>query len=469
LQTVIHPQPSPANPKSATTAEVAFQWLLHLRWGAVAAQLLLVLLVFFFLPIALPYGIIFTILLFEVFTNLLFLGLSKKNVPVADWLVALAMFLDTALLTLLLYYSGGPMNPFSFLYLVHITLAAILLKPAWTWGLAGFTLAGYGALFYLPAAGSPSQPCHPEPALLATLSDPMKIHLQGMWVAFAVTAFFIVFFAGRIQQALAKEQATLAALREERSKNEKLASLATLAAGAAHEFSTPLATIAIAAGEMLHALKAEKGNEELVADATLIRDQVRHCKEILFQMSADAGENLGEELSPFLLDAFLTETISTLPESQRNQVQFFAKDPGVVVELPLRTMRRIVRGLIKNALDASPAGRPVQVEWLRDATFLSLQITDQGAGMAPETLARATEPFFTTKEPGKGMGLGLYLAKTAAERFGGGIKLQSRPGAGTTVTLFFSLRQIKASPAPMRREAVLPEGEIHGERNSTGG
>ncbi|MGV1098903.1 ATP-binding protein [Thiovibrio sp. JS02] len=454
MQTVIYPQSASEDSQGASAADVAFHWLLHLRWGAVAAQLLLVLLVFFVLRIELPYLIIFAILVFEIITNFFFVFLKKKNVPIADWLIALAMFLDTALLTMLLYYSGGPLNPFSFLYLVHITLGAILLHPGWAWGLTGFTLAGYASLFYLPVAGSISQPCHPEPALLSTLSDPMKIHLQGMWVAFAVTAFFIVFFAGRIQRSLAKERETLSALKEEKVKNEKLASLATLAAGAAHEFSTPLSTIAIAAGEMLHTLKAENGSEELIEDATLIRDQVKRCKDILFQMSADAGENLGEELTPFPLEDFLKEILNNFNASAPNQIQFSNEASGLVVQMPLRTMRRIIRGVIKNALDASPDSTPIRVACTHDQRFLYLKITDQGAGMTPETLARASEPFFTTKEPGKGMGLGLYLAKSAAERFGGGVEIVSKPGSGTEVTLFFSLRQIKAKPASVYNGAA---------------
>ena len=192
--------------KNTDSARIAFAWLLHLRWGAVAAQVLLVLIALFFLKISLPYRIISGILAFEVISNLGFGFLKKKELPLADQLFALVMFLDTALLTGLIYYSGGPMNPFTFLYLVHITLGAILMPPGWSWGLAFFTTGCYATLFFLPAEGGANQSCHPEPGMLTTLSDPLKIHLQGMWVAFTVTAFFIVFFVSRIQIALAKHQ-----------------------------------------------------------------------------------------------------------------------------------------------------------------------------------------------------------------------------------------------------------------------
>ncbi len=432
--------------KNTASARIAFAWLLHLRWGAVAAQVLLVLIALFFLEISLPYRIISGILAFEVITNFLFGFLKRKETAMADRLFVLTMFLDTALLSLLLYYSGGPLNPFTFLYLVHITLGAILMPPGWSWSLAFFTTGCYATLFFLPAEGSMNQPCHPEPAMLATLSDPLKIHLQGMWVAFAVTAFFIVFFVSRIQLALARHQKTLADLQEEKTKSERMASLATLAAGAAHEFSTPLSTIAVAAGEMLHALKKNNGAQEfpeLLADVALIRDQVKRCKDILFHLAADAGEHPGEAFTDFSIDGLMENLLNTLPDTLKNQVHYVNRTDGLIVRMPLRTLRRIVRGLIRNGLDAAPSA-PVLVECRQDATRLYIEVTDNGSGMAPDIAARAAEPFFTTKEPGKGLGLGLFLAKSAAERFGGGLTLISEPGKGSKVTLFFALQQVKA-------------------------
>ena len=433
------------NLQTTASAKIAFAWLLHLRWGAVAAQVILVLIAIFFLEISMPYWIISGILAFEIATNFLFAFLEKKETAMTDWVFALVMFLDITLLTGLIYYSGGPMNPFTFLYLVHITLGAILMPPKWSWGLAVFTTGCYAILFFLPAEESMPQPCHPDPAMLAPLSDPLKIHLQGMWVAFAVTAFFIVFFVSRIQLALARHQKTLADLQEEKTKSERMASLATLAAGAAHEFSTPLSTIAVAAGEMLHVLKKRTGDDfpELLADLTLIRDQVTRCKDILFHLAADAGDQMGEAFTDFSMDELMETLLHSFPESLKNQVYFTDKTGGLVVRMPLRTLRRIVRGIIKNGFDAAP-NAPVLVECRQDATRLYIEVTDKGSGMAPDIAQRAAEPFFTTKEPGKGLGLGLFLAKSIAERFGGGLSLISEPGKGSKVTLFFALQQIKA-------------------------
>ena len=432
--------------ESTASTMIAFSWLLHLRWGAVAVQAFLVLLDFLFLQINLPHLLIFIILAFGVATNLLFSLVKKKRACISARLFALVMFLDTILLTVLLYSTGGPMNPFTFLYLVHISMGAILMPAPWAWGLAFFTACGYALLFSLPPGLTTEQSCHFDsfPSALG-LNDAMMLHLRGMWVAFAVTAFFIVFFVSRIQRALAEHQHTLAELREEKMKSEKLASLATLAAGAAHEFSTPLATIAVASGEMLHELRESEAPSGLIEDATLIRDQVNRCKDILFHMAADAGEHLGEETTAISVADFLANLRDDFPEAVRHRLLFSDRTGGLCMAVPLRTMRRVVRNLIGNGLDASPPDAPVRVECRSEGTMLRIEVADSGAGMAPDVADRATEPFFTTKEPGKGLGLGLFLARTAAERFGGGIAIDSRPGMGTRVTLSLALEKIGAN------------------------
>lgn len=90
---------------------------------------------------------------------------------------------------------------------------------------------------------------------------------------------------------------------------------------------------------------------------------------------------------------------------------------------------------MKNAFDASPAGAPVQVSVDAQRDLVRFRVTDRGSGMAAATLRRAGEPFFTTKPVGSGFGLGLFLARTFAERWGGSLSLSSLPGEGTTATL----------------------------------
>jgi two-component system sensor histidine kinase RegB len=270
----------------------------------------------------------------------------------------------------------------------------------------------------------------------------MKLHLKGMLLAFAITAFFIVFFIGKIQKALEEHQQTLVSLEEERARSEKLSSLATLSAGAAHEFSTPLSTIAVAAGEMLHQLKEGNSDQELVDDARLIKDQVNTCKDILYQMAADAGEHMGEGLEKCEVSDVVLKIINEFSEADQARIQVANEAVDIAILAPLRTLVRTVKGLIKNGMDASQGTSPVFLKCFYDESFLYFQVEDQGCGMDEESMNRAREPFFTTKEQGKGLGLGLFLAQNVAEQLGGELTISSGKLDGSVVTISFSLTHI---------------------------
>jgi two-component system sensor histidine kinase RegB len=334
-----------------------------------------------------------------------------------------------------------------------------LMRPNWSWGLTIFTVLCYGSLFVVDpeVLGSIShilpvnflrdsrlqEACHPAVAEYTLLSGQMKLHLKGMLLAFAISAFFVVFFVGRIQKALEEYQQTLVRLEKERARSEKLASLATLSAGAAHEFSTPLSTIAVAAGEMLHQLKKGRIDSGLIDDAQLIKDQVKTCKNILYQMAADAGEHLGEALEKYSVEQVVQQTMAEFSPEERAGIRVENEAGAMLFQLPFRTLVRTLKGLIKNGFDASPRPTGVVLRCFYDKKYLYFQVTDQGSGMDKETLSRAAEPFFTTKEQGKGLGLGLFLARNVAEQFGGGLTVASDKSTGTTVTINFARTQFE--------------------------
>ena len=450
--------PSAIWPVNEATTNIAFTWLLQLRWGAVLCQAILILIAYSYLDIALPLLFVTVIILFEAASNLLFTFLARRKKVIPEGLFGLVMFLDIILLTALLYFTGGPMNPFTFLYLVHITIGAILMRANWSWSLTVFTILCYSSFFVvdpeifgqLPliipggVVGGPEiqQACHSVTAEYTLLSDHMKLHLKGMLLAFAITAIFIVFFIGRIQKALEEHQKTLVSLEKERARSEKLSSLATLSAGAAHEFSTPLATIAVAAGEMLHQLEQGEIDRELLDDVQLIKDQVKTCKDILYQMAADAGEHLGESLEEYEIGQVLSKIIREFPEEVQGRIRVENDAAGNRVQLPIRTLVRTVKGLIKNGFDASDESSPVFLRCFSDTKFLYFEVRDKGSGMDAETALRAPEPFYTTKEPGKGLGLGLFLAQNLAEQFGGELVIDAGKQDGTTVTISLALEKI---------------------------
>jgi len=425
---------SPSSEKEHSITTI-LPWLLRLRWGAVACQTLLIIAVSLFLKINLPLLIIFVIIVFQAVSNVFLAHYQRAKPHRVNQAVIIIMFLDVTLLTLLIHYTGGPMNPFTFLYLVHIVIGSLLMPPKWSWTLTIFTASCYAILFQLssqPGTAATTPLCHSIPTAMP-IPDAMRLHLKGMWLAFTITSFFIVFFVSKIQKALEQYQQTIIHLQRARDNSERLASLTTLAAGAAHELSTPLAAIAVAAGEMQHNLHKnndlEENRPELLEDTVFIKERIKACKDILSQMSSDAGHPLGEQAVNFNLADTLKEIVKSY---NHESLSLDLKDENLMARLPLQTCKRVIKSLINNSLDASNHGEAIKISCRLDKErhdnsrmgMIYVTIIDEGCGMDDETMMRATEPFYTTKEPGRGLGLGLFLAKTVARRYGGDLQIQ---------------------------------------------
>lgn len=418
--------PVPTEP--ASRARINLEWLLKLRWGLLLGQAMVIAMAAYGLELALPVPVLLGLLALEGITNLAvraWLGRAR----VTEGTIGKLMLWDTLVLTGLLALSGGTHNPFTTLYLVNVALGTVLLPSRWMWSLLGFTLTAFGSLFLLQDVVLVPGLSRPDHAAL------MRLHINGMWVAFAVAAGFIVYFVQRVTRALEEREQELAQARAQHARREKVASLATLAAGAAHELSTPLSTIAVVSKEVERALTAAGTSEAVREDLRLIRQQVDRCRDVLVQMSADAGQTTGEAFHPMPLGRLVEDSLSELSGVERVRVELPEELSAWRVQGPPRALARVVRGLVKNALQASPPSRSVELRVVAGRGGARLEVRDGGAGMPAEILARAGEPFFTTKAPGEGMGLGLFLARTLAEQLGGSLELRSTPGQGTVASL----------------------------------
>jgi two-component system sensor histidine kinase RegB len=410
---------------------IKLSWLITLRWWAILGQTATVVVVSGLEIIQLNVPALGALFAIETLANLALELWIRQNPRVRERVVAFVMLLDAAMLTLLLALTGSSSNPFSTLYLVNVALAAVLLRPVWAWAMLAASLLLFGSLFALDGLRS-------EGHALAELDHMalMKLHLQGMWVAFVIAAAFIVHIVARVTRALAVRDHELAEERSLSQRKDKVASLATLAAGAAHELSTPLATIAVVTRELERALEgtALPGAKE---DLALVKQQLLRCQDILHQMSAHAGEHAGEAFVSLTLSAWAEEALSGLPDRQRVAVRAEGDPAAHRIQGPPRALARALRSLLKNAVQASPPGEPVELRLRADDGEVRAEVLDTGGGMPQSVLARAGEPFFTTKGPGEGLGLGLFLARTLAEQLGGHLDLESVPGQGTRARLRF--------------------------------
>lgn len=409
---------------SVDRANINLPWLARLRWGVLGGQLAGVLAAYEFLDVDLRVGWIVSLLSLSTATNVLLLWRFGSSGSVSRAACGAVLAFDTLLLTALLHATGGSANPFSVLYLVDITLAAMLLGASWTWGLTIVAVGAYGSLFL-------SQP-HAE-----HMGHEYATHLRGMWFAFALTAMLTAAFVVRLTATIQRRDQEIEAIREQAARSERLAGLTTLAAGAAHELGTPLATIAVAASELERAVAKLPPSHAapLVDDARLIRGQLERCRQILDQMTATAGEVAGEFPTPIALRQLLEEVRADLGAAEAGRLRVRLGMDGSAT-VPHRALARAIVNLVRNAFDASSPGESVEVVVeAGDGGSLRVSVTDRGQGMRREVLERATEPFFTTKAAGRGMGMGLFLARVLVEQLGGSLSLVSAPGSGTTATL----------------------------------
>jgi two-component system, sensor histidine kinase RegB len=406
--------------KADHRAEISLDWLIRLRWGAVVGQVATIAVAWRVLHAPLPLGRLLALVLALFVSNLLLVAVRRSTTfPRAS--CGAALTLDTLLLTGLLHAAGGASNPFSVLYLVYITLAAVVLGARWTWFLAALSVACYGLLFatHLP----PEHASHLEPG--------MQLHLQGMWVAFCVAAVLTAYFVVQMSRAIERRDAEMSAMRDRAARSERLASLATLAAGAAHELGTPLATIAVAARELERSIRALPAAQvaALGEDATLIRSEVDRCRAILSRLGAQVGQTPGETPCETTASDLLESVVRSIPERERPRLEALARGDAAV-RVPRNAVLQVAANLLRNALDAGEGSVSLCVE--TGPAGLRVVVRDAGTGIAPEVLIRVGEPFFSTKAPGSGLGLGVFIARSLCEQMGGRLSLESSPGRGTT-------------------------------------
>lgn len=410
---------------------VNIQWLARLRWAEVSGQAATVFAAQFLLGGRLPITPLLTVIGIGLISNIIveiyFFGDRRRGIApgwfrrdptagprrlVSEWHLGLVMMLDIALLTGLLYLTGGPHNPFALLYLVQIALATVVVRARWTWMLVALSFVGFGILLvtHLP------------------LDIPADTRMIGAWVALGVASAFVVHFLQRINGALGERELELTQARGLAARQERLAALATMAAGAAHELSTPLGTVALAAKELERALTGEHA-----ADARLIREQVGRCRAILEQMALGAG-TVGENIATCTVAELIDDVVIGVRDAPGVVRDVVPDVAAAGLRIPKRAMSQALRSLVTNAQDASPPTIAVIVAIRRDGDGLVIAIRDRGGGISDAVKDRIGEPFFTTKAPGRGMGLGLFLARAVIEGVGGTLHIDSAAD-GTEVTV----------------------------------
>lgn len=406
--------------------DVGLTWLVTIRWASIGAQVAAIAVGHFVLQLPTSLGLLALLIGIAVASNAILTVQMRRHILPTRALAGIVICGDTIILAWILACTGGPLNPLSIFFLVHIVMAALVLGRVWTWGVTALCACAYAALFLATSpALAVAQHMHPEVAE----------HFRGMWWAFAGTALLIALFVTRLSKAIADRDDALAVLRDAAARSERLSSLATLAAGAAHELSTPLGTIVVAAHEAERTLaQLPTPRPDVLDDITLIGAEAHRCRSILDAMAVDTGQPSGEMPQTVSSQTMLERVLAQIAVADRGRVHVTAATAEL--RWPVRTMARAVGNVVQNGLDASPADTPVNVTLsLPGVDRVCILVTDGGVGIDGARLARIGEPFYTTKTAGHGLGLGVFVARTTTERVRGVFELRSTPGRGTSVTM----------------------------------
>lgn len=436
---------------NALRGPVRLRTLTTLRWLAVGGQTTAILFVHFGLGFPTPLGLCLGAIAASAWLNLFTVLRFSPQRFLSDREAAAYIAFDIMQLCTLLFFTGGLLNPFSALIIAPATIAASVLPLRLTGLIGALALAGVGllGLFHMPLPWTPG-----EELLIA------PIYNAGVWAALTFSVLFFAAYAHRIAAESAQMRSALAATQLVLAREERLAALGGLAAAAAHELGTPLATIQLTAKEMQRDLAGK--DEELADDASLLVSQAERCRDILGRLSqhGDAGDALHDRLG---VDVLMEEAAAPFLNQQGGpQIRIETSSRDGAVEPVLQRRPEIIFGLrnfVENAVSFASDVVVMSAEWSGEA--LTISVLDDGPGFAPDVLMRLGEPYVSARAAPRasavqktGMGLGFFIAKTLLEGTGAHISFENRRWseasgqAGAVVTANWPIKVLSAEPMP---------------------
>jgi two-component system sensor histidine kinase RegB len=424
--------------------------LILMRWIAVAGQAAVLLTVHFGLGFQTPLVPALVVIGVSVWLNVGLTLTRPMQAMASDLDTTLQISFDIIQASVLLGMTGGMNNPFVILLIgpVAVGAAALPLRPAAFISVLGLSCATALKYFHWPLPWS-------TPAGL----DLPYAYEVGMWAATVLGMTFTAGYAWTASRESARMELALATTQHVLAREQRLGALGALAASAAHELGTPLATIQVVAKEMHRSLPADDPNAE---DARLLLSQAERCRDILKRLSRDPGQE-----DPVAGSATLLHLLEEAVEPHRAVGPAVTTSVRAVDGSPEPVLARspevvhALSSLVENAADFARA--EVVVLGVHDRERITVEIADDGPGFAPAILAKLGEPYVTSRPHGEnsrtghlGMGLGFFIAKTLLERTGAEVKFRNGRRGGAVVCVIWP-RDALAPPVTPMGTGVEPQ------------
>lgn len=400
--------------------------LISIRWAAVLGQSAAILLVHYGLDYALPLIPCAAAIGASALLNVVLTLRGQLGRPLSDYHAVLYLGYDILQLTALLYFTGGLNNPFAVLILAPVIVSATALGRPATIGLGGLAVAAITVLAFF------HQPLPwPRPGFVLP-----EYYMLGVWQALVIGILFTAAWVGSVSE---ESRATGDALVETQvalSRAQRLSELGALAAAAAHELGSPLATIAVVAKEMARDVPKDS---PLAADVTLLIEQSDRCREILAQLSQKPEQRRDFEPGRVLPLAQFLDFVAEPYRAEGKAVAIQAAPAGEDAggEPEIERVPEVIHALgtiIQNATQFARNGVTIDAKWGADT--ITIEIADDGPGFPPLLLDRLGEPYVSTrKDEGGHMGLGLFIAQTLLGRYGARLAFANRREGGARVSV----------------------------------
>lgn len=428
-----------------TRRAVRLDTLVRLRWLSVIGQTAAVLGVYFGFEFDLPIWACLAVIALSAWLNIalriVFRHARRIEPDRAAWLLAF----DIAQLAIMMFLTGGLENPFAFFFLGPVLLSATALPPRMTAMLGGFAMlcATLLVFFHYPLPWSDTdRPAFPDDYLL------------GVWISILLAIFVIGVYARQIAEEQRQLADAFAATELVLAREQHLSQIDGLAAAAAHALGTPLSTISVVVKELEREIGPDSPHAD---DIALLREQTQRCRDILAKLNELSGE--GEPFDRMPLPTLIEEVVAphrnfgieigvNLPSDETTP--FGARNPAILYGLG---------NILENAVDFAQQRVEVTADW--DDDEISLIISDDGPGFAPEVMSRIGEPYVRSRRRRRmyasddtGLGLGFFIAKTLLERSGATLTFVNRPfpRRGAIVTIRWARSDFEQLPQSLDLE-----------------
>jgi two-component system sensor histidine kinase RegB len=451
-----------SNEPATGFGRISLRTLVPIRWVAIAGQALTILIVHYGFGYRLPLVPALCVVAGSVLLNVILILLRHVSARLGDRDAALCLGYDILQLAILLYLTGGLQNPFSILILAPVTVAATVLSRRPVIALSVLAVAAISllALWHMPL------PWRTEPFVF-----PPELIL-GIWVALVLATVFIGAYTWSVAQEAWRLRDAMAATQLALAREQRISAVGALAAAAAHELGSPLATIAVVAKELARDLPTDSPHAE---DAALLLSQSERCRRILAELAQRPEHDSSSPYTRLPISALVEAAGAPHKEARVKLIFATAGQPGP--EEPLvRRSPEIMHGLnnlIQNAVQF--ARREVSVTTFWDRGMVTVEIADDGPGFPAHLLGRLGEPYISTRAGAADhMGLGIFIAQSLLERSGAKLVFDNLPEGGAHIAISWNRANLEMEerirppatmvhrsrePAPRRRQ---PQRQGHG-------